>query len=188
MILTRLLYIGSFTCQCAADFDGEQCELELAACSTRLDACDENGTAMCENLDPVFAQPPFECLCNPGYSGSRCQLSDCVLADPCTSNGECFLDSLGVANCRCLTNETGQWTDPICGTWEENTNVGTLFGSVLLALIALVASGVMCIGYLNKRGQRQLVEKQLDKAQVIRSQLRKRQNNNELYDMRGSNH
>ena len=66
--------------------------------------------------------------------------------------------------------------------------MGTLFGSVLLALIALVASGVMCIGYLNKRGQRQLVEKQLDKAQVIRSQLRKRQNNNELYDMRGSNH
>ena len=47
-----------------------------------------------------------------GYSGTRCQLSDCVLANPC-QNGECFLDNVGTTNCKCLFNETGQWADPV---------------------------------------------------------------------------
>ena len=59
-------FLGSFSCQCQTDFDGDRCELELNACATRLDPCDDNGTSMCENLDPIFVQPPFSCLCNPG--------------------------------------------------------------------------------------------------------------------------
>ena len=68
----------------------------------------------------------------------------------------------------------------VCSTWEENTNFGKLFGTVILVLVSLIGSAVLCVGYLNKRGQKQIIEKQLDKAEIIQAQLRKR---NTLYEM-----
>ena len=47
-------------------------------------------------------------------------------------------------------------------------------------LVSLIGSAVLCVGYLNKRGQKQIIEKQLDKAEIIQAQLRKR---NTLYEM-----
>ena len=57
---------GSFACTCTADFAGDSCDLELNACFTREEPCNETGTAMCENLDPFTSNSPFECVCKPG--------------------------------------------------------------------------------------------------------------------------
>ena len=58
---------GSFTCTCTADFAGDSCDLELNACFTREEPCNDTGTTMCENLDPFTSNSPFECVCKPGH-------------------------------------------------------------------------------------------------------------------------
>ena len=123
--------IGSFGCECMSDFSGPLCQFENNACVTRAETCDVAGTGMCENLDPERFPEPFECICKPGYSGSRCEFSACDLSNPCLNDGDCSLDSSGGSICSCQSNDTGIWTGTNCDIFEPNQDLSKTLGSVI---------------------------------------------------------
>ena len=76
-------------------FDGINCELELDACSTRPDPCDLEGSIICESLNPMLNDPPFECICKIGYFGRKCETSLCDTASPCLNEATCSMTPTG---------------------------------------------------------------------------------------------
>ncbi|RDD41199.1 Deleted in malignant brain tumors 1 protein [Trichoplax sp. H2] len=50
----------------------------------------------------------YSCNCNFGFTGSRCELRDTCLSNPCPSNGTCTVNSNGY-NCLCPQNSYGSF-------------------------------------------------------------------------------
>lgn len=84
--------IGSYECQCAKGFQGQNCELNVDDCQPN--PCQNGG--MCHDLVNGFS-----CSCPPGTLGMICEINveDCTPSS-CHNNGTC-VDKVGGFECVC---------------------------------------------------------------------------------------
>ena len=96
--------MASFTCSCAAGWEGETCASNINDCHS--DSCQNGGTCqvikLCSYLvtTPLFSMydmhclqdgvNAFSCLCAEGYEGKNCEnnTNDCD-PNPCENGGTC---------------------------------------------------------------------------------------------------
>lgn len=90
--------IGNYKCYCPHEFTGKFCEIHIET----HPLCDKNP---CYNNGTCRVQPngsKFECLCQEGFVGNRCEtnFNDCE-SQPCQNGGRC-IDEVGGFTCDCL--------------------------------------------------------------------------------------
>lgn len=127
---------------------------------------------MCESLDPVLENPPFECNCKTGYYGPECSTSTCqTQSNPCLNNASCSMVATGstsaVASCGCQQNETGEWTGDTCDEFKPFTSIGKQMFGAVIGIGVVVAAGYAFVSYFHKRGQMLLGKKSNDKDNYI---------------------
>lgn len=108
---------GNFSCKCDKHHSGDFCEYQTKC-----------GPESCVHGTCVRHGGYYQCDCNSGYEGQRCdqKILDCH-GNPCRHNGECLYrddkvltESDSVFMCKCKTGWTGEFcdtelTDPCTG-------------------------------------------------------------------------
>jgi hypothetical protein len=80
------------TCKCKPGFNGPDCSIDV--CSSA--SCGEHGSCAAKylgGLGDVAIDPSFECICESGWFGSKCDVNPCELGESakiCSGNGKCF--------------------------------------------------------------------------------------------------
>ncbi|XP_052076769.1 fibropellin-1-like [Mytilus californianus] len=94
----------SYTCSCAAGYEGPNCE-------TNVDNCDPNpclhgGLCTLSNVNPSYT-----CSCAAGYEGPNCEtnIDDCT-PNPCLNGGQCS-DDIASYTCSCAAGYKGNNCD-----------------------------------------------------------------------------
>ena len=91
------------TCKCKPSFTGPACSVDL--CSSA--SCGENGSCAAKYLGgvgDVAIDPSFECICESGWFGNKCDVNPCEMGEPakyCSGNGKCFSLNGIDAECDC---------------------------------------------------------------------------------------
>ena len=49
----------------------------------------------------------YQCICPPGYSGSRCEIRDACQSNPCMNGATCQSNNNGGYQCICPSGYTG---------------------------------------------------------------------------------
>ncbi len=98
----NLLTPNQYTCMCADDFDGDNCEIRISPCDAS--PCTNGGTCQ------ASADSSFQCLCPGGFTGDVCEtdIDDCEGA-PCNA-GTC-VDGIEGFSCMCPSGLTGSTCD-----------------------------------------------------------------------------
>ncbi|XP_053380724.1 protein crumbs-like isoform X2 [Mercenaria mercenaria] len=109
---------GTYTCQCSQQFIGDMCEISLTVnCSTN--PCVHGTCAMINTTHPVLNTQveTFNCTCNAGYEGYRCDSPiDYCSNFPCENGGICESHTdTQTYTCNCPTGFSGD-------RCEENIN------------------------------------------------------------------
>ena len=93
----------NYSCQCATDFTGRDCDADVDNCADPLNNCN-NGTC----VDEIGS---FSCECNVGFTGEFCDtdIDECANTD--CFNGTC-MNLIGRAECACFDG----WTGASCET------------------------------------------------------------------------
>ena len=73
-------------------------------------------------------------------------------------------NSLGIINCACRKNATGEFFGQFCEEFKSNTNVGSRIFGALVGLTALFGSIYWVVTYCNRRGQALLEKKNIEKV------------------------
>ena len=86
---------------CAENYYGDRCQfLDVAnQCLTNNITCSDQGTCVDGTLS-------YTCNCNPGYTGTNCELVDNCLGVICSGNGVCQ-NGVDTYTCECTTGFTG---------------------------------------------------------------------------------
>ncbi|KAK1743584.1 discoidin domain-containing protein [Skeletonema marinoi] len=91
------------TCKCKPSFTGPDCSVDL--CSSA--SCGEHGSCAAKYLGgvgDVAIDPSFECICESGWFGNKCDVNPCEMGEPsktCSGNGNCFSLNGIDAECDC---------------------------------------------------------------------------------------
>ena len=104
--------VGSFRCQPCSDGDGSGDGCVTGACQS--DPCYHGAT--CQPRDDGEG---FTCLCQPGFTGARCQYPDSTTHRPtttatcrpgqCLNGGRCETTTDGLTRCLCLSPWLGRY-------------------------------------------------------------------------------
>ena len=92
--------VGTYTCNCPAEYTGRYCTEDVDECALRPDVC-QNG-ATCHNTEGGYS-----CICVNGYEGHNCEIDvdDCA-QQPCLNGGTCH-DRVASYVCECPPDKTG---------------------------------------------------------------------------------
>lgn len=94
---------GGVVCDCPTCSLGGMCESGWDGCCLDPTACAPHGTCQMN----ATTSPYYTCLCEPGYSGSVCQVDiDECASSPCLHGGTCT-DLVNGFNCTCPVGYTG---------------------------------------------------------------------------------
>ncbi|CAB1319564.1 unnamed protein product [Coregonus sp. 'balchen'] len=98
--------LASFTCYCRPGYTGRLCETNINECLSQpcincevnLDDCKSKPCDYGTCLDKING---YECACEPGYSGTMCNINvdECAL-NPCHNGGTC-IDGINSFTCLC---------------------------------------------------------------------------------------
>ncbi|XP_035685325.1 uncharacterized protein LOC118421892 [Branchiostoma floridae] len=90
--------VNGYTCDCAAGYEGDNCETDIDECAS--DPCNNGGTC----TDGVNG---YTCDCAAGYEGDNCEtdIDECA-SDPCNNGGTCT-DGVNGYTCDCAAGYEG---------------------------------------------------------------------------------
>ena len=81
----------SFTCNCAAGYDGAFCEIDLEPCEPN--PCANGGACTADGQE-------VSCACAAGYAGPSCeQVTDPCVLSPCQNGGACVTEPVTSVHC-----------------------------------------------------------------------------------------
>ncbi|XP_006818169.1 uncharacterized protein LOC100376577, partial [Saccoglossus kowalevskii] len=93
---------GSYSCQCASGWTGNQCQTSTNPCDNF--PCQNGGT--CYNL----GSGSYSCQCASGWTGNQCQTfvtTNPCNNSPCQNGGTCYNLGSGSYSCQCASGWTG---------------------------------------------------------------------------------
>ena len=103
-----------YKCGChKTGYEGPQCEKDIDECSNPRH-CSNRG--ICTNKEGSF-----DCACDEGYDGNRCQVDQrCMALSPCQNGGVCRLEEKDKYSCQCQEG----WTGQACETSVQTEDYG----------------------------------------------------------------
>ncbi len=111
----------NYTCECSTFWSGEFCENPSSINPCFSSPCKQGSECL---HDPAFNT--YKCLCQPGYTGSACNvLIDVCASFPCTNGGRCGNRKNGVVTanyyeCICPSGFTGFNCEVVINLCESN--------------------------------------------------------------------
>ena len=100
---------GSATCKIKSGFTETEVDLCAAA------RCSDHGSCSAKYLGSNLPTTSNACICDDGWSGSRCQFNPCqTLGIVCQNNGQCVATSDTSAQCTCQAGYSGDLCEKSC--------------------------------------------------------------------------
>ncbi|XP_014482746.1 PREDICTED: protein crumbs isoform X3 [Dinoponera quadriceps] len=120
--------VNNFTCNCQdTGYTGPDCSIDVNECLGSTTDCKYG---KCENLPGTY-----QCICDPGYCGSSCDMVDPCNQEYCQNGGTCKCANDGGYTCECTVEYTGQ----------NCTESGNFLGSQALDIVVIVGPIVGCL-------------------------------------------
>ncbi|XP_060561268.1 LOW QUALITY PROTEIN: protocadherin Fat 1-like [Ruditapes philippinarum] len=124
---------NEFVCKCVGDYRGRRCEYGKFCLPN---PCKHGGTC-------IEGPASFNCLCQAGFTGSRCEsIVDVCLSNPCKNQGDCIQEGSGYV-CNCSNSFSGSHCEDIIIPAISSSSAG--INSDEIYAIAGVAGGLILV-------------------------------------------
>ncbi|CAI4223629.1 unnamed protein product [Auanema sp. JU1783] len=146
--------VGGFMCICATGYIGdgmgsEGCYQGNSTVCKGDDLCLNGGTCR------AVSNRSYQCMCENGYYGGRCEKASKCISSPCQNGGECIIDAVNDYTCICKPGFYGvdcEMEEDVCGQHiEEKSGNFTFpddFGNVTNGFCDIVIQPISSNQYL----------------------------------------